>query len=269
MKRIFLLGLLVLAAFDGFCGGNDTFQVYFYRDDAHLTPQGRFRINKLITEKKLVHGQKLVVLGFTDYLGNQKHNDSLSSTRARNVCNYLVESGFDKSDITLCAGEGEIETKLVRKKDGNPPDRKVVIIVNRENKAVPALKKEMSELKVNETIALRNIFFEPGTPDILPSSNPELIRLLRFLQENKTVTIQIEGHICCKDPADGIDEPYEKGTLSEYRAKSIYDYLVAKGVDKSRLKYVGLGTSNPVVKPELTEEDRTKNRRVEIRVMSR
>lgn len=270
MKRFFLFCLLTFVAFKGYCGGNDTFSVHFYKDDGTLNPQGRFLINKLIAEKKLAPGQKLIILGYADYLGNPKHNDTLSSIRAHNVCDFLEKNGFDKNDISLCAGEGEIETQRSKSRGGNPPDRKVFIIVNGENKPAPKKKdKDLADLKVNETIALNNIFFEGGLPDILPASNPALIKLLRFLQDNPTVTIQIEGHICCKDPSDGTDEPFEKGTLSEYRAKAVYDYLVTKGIDKNRLKYIGLGTANPVVKNEQTEEDRAKNRRVEIRILSK
>jgi outer membrane protein OmpA-like peptidoglycan-associated protein len=51
--------------------------------------------------------------------------------------------------------------------------------------------------------------------------------------------------------------------VSEARAKAIYDYLVQKGIDAKRLRYRGMGNYFPKVNPEITEEDRIANRRVE------
>ena len=57
--------------------------------------------------------------------------------------------------------------------------------------------------------------------------------------------------------------------LSSRRAKAIYDYLVSKGINRDRLKYIGLGNANPVVKEENTEADKELNRRVEVRILSK
>jgi peptidoglycan-associated lipoprotein len=51
--------------------------------------------------------------------------------------------------------------------------------------------------------------------------------------------------------------------LSENRAKAVMDYLIAKGVDKKRLKSKGYGDSKPKIADAQTEEDHQKNRRTE------
>ncbi len=51
------------------------------------------------------------------------------------------------------------------------------------------------------------------------------------------------------------------------RAKAIYNYLVSKDIDASRLRYEGFGKRRPVVAFESNEEDAKKNRRVEIRIL--
>lgn len=46
--------------------------------------------------------------------------------------------------------------------------------------------------------------------------------------------------------------------LSECRAEAIYNHLIEKGISKDRMKFVGLGNNNPIVKIELTEADKPK-----------
>ena len=54
--------------------------------------------------------------------------------------------------------------------------------------------------------------------------------------------------------------------LSERRAKSVVDYLVAKGVEAARIKATGYGESHPAV-PNNSEANRAKNRRIEFKVV--
>ncbi|MFN5710538.1 MAG: OmpA family protein [Bacteroidota bacterium] len=55
--------------------------------------------------------------------------------------------------------------------------------------------------------------------------------------------------------------------ISESRAKAVYDYLIENGIESGRLKYIGLSFKYPRVFPENSEEDRAKNRRVEIEIL--
>jgi outer membrane protein OmpA-like peptidoglycan-associated protein len=128
---------------------------------------------------------------------------------------------------------------------------------------------DIDKLEVNETVTLKNIFFEGNLPDILQSSMPELQNLFNFMNEHKKVTIQIEGHACCKGMETGKDIAISDEKLSEMRAKAIYDYLGAKGINKKRMKYVGYGTARPLVYPANTEDEQQQNRRVEIRILSK
>ena len=105
---------------------------------------------------------------------------------------------------------------------------------------------------------------------MLRKSQPALEQLFKFLDDNKNISVEIEGHICCLDPADGTDEPDGLGgNRSEGRAKNIYIYLVSKGVDRNRMKFTGLGNKKPAVFPERTEFDRELNRRATIRITAK
>ncbi|MFK7980197.1 MAG: OmpA family protein [Saprospiraceae bacterium] len=86
-----------------------------------------------------------------------------------------------------------------------------------------------------------------------------LDNLLKILQENQTIHIQIDGHTERKGEADFLLD------LSEARAFAIKRYLMDKGIDSERLATKGYGGTRPV---RISKEEalRRQNRRVEIRI---
>jgi outer membrane protein OmpA-like peptidoglycan-associated protein len=91
------------------------------------------------------------------------------------------------------------------------------------------------------------------------------------MKKNPTLEIAVEGHICCnKDSTDGLDIGTRTLNLSVNRAKEICNYLWQNGIASNRLQYKGFAHQNPLVPyPEKTEEERTKNRRVEIKILKK
>ena len=136
MKKVFIFTFLLLQ-YASYVSGQraDTFDVYFDRNAAALNSKGTELISKLVTDGVLTRGQKLILLGYADYLGTNGHNDSLSVARAKKVEGYLIKMGFNKKDITLCAGKGKIDRALVGK-DGYSLDRKVQVITERYKKGI-------------------------------------------------------------------------------------------------------------------------------------
>ncbi len=116
---------------------SDTFNVYFDRNDARLNLKGTDLINKLIAGGSIVRGQKFTLSGYADYLGTDGHNDSLSLSRAKSVADHFIKKGFNKEDITLCVGKGEID-RTAAGKNGFSSDRKVQIITAKQKKKVLA-----------------------------------------------------------------------------------------------------------------------------------
>jgi outer membrane protein OmpA-like peptidoglycan-associated protein len=74
--------------------------------------------------------------------------------------------------------------------------------------------------------------------------------------------VSINGH------TDNVSGAEFNQTLSENRAKAVYDYLVSKGVDSSRLTYKGYGLTKPLASND-TEEGRAKNRRTEFVIIEK
>ena len=110
-------------------------------------------------------------------------------------------------------------------------------------------------------ITLNNVFFKFAKAELKESSFPELNRLLKLLEDNPGMEIEISGHTCSM----GSDE-YNLG-LSQRRAEAIYDYLIKNGISASRLSAIGYGETMPKASNE-TEEGRQFNRRVEFLITS-
>lgn len=99
----------------------------------------------------------------------------------------------------------------------------------------------MIPITKSEPIVLENIFFDLNKADLLPESQVELGKLYEFLTKNPKIKIEISGHT----DARGDDKLNQD--LSQRRADAVVNYLVSKGMDKSRLRAKGYGASLPRV----------------------
>ena len=79
------------------------------------------------------------------------------------------------------------------------------------------------------------------------------------MSEVTRLRIQINGH------TDDVGDVASNQDLSEQRAKSVYEFLIEKAIDPSRLKYKGFGESKPMESND-SPEGRAKNRRTEFEV---
>ncbi|MEI7501488.1 MAG: OmpA family protein, partial [Bacteroidota bacterium] len=102
-----------------------------------------------------------------------------------------------------------------------------------------------------------DILFETGKSVIQKESLPIIDQIYEMLKLDANLKISIEGH------TDNVGDATSNKKLSNDRAKSVMDVLIAKGIDKSRLSSIGWGQEKPVA-DNRTEEGRAKNRRVEI-----
>ncbi len=110
------------------------------------------------------------------------------------------------------------------------------------------------------TLELNNIFFERSTYNLLPASFPELNRIAELMKENTTMAIRLEGH------TEIFGKKSDRYQLAEDRVKSVRGYLVRQGISESRIKVKSFGGDKPKTEGR-TEEERAKNRRVEMRIL--
>ena len=122
----------------------------------------------------------------------------------------------------------------------------------------------LKKIKLGENVTLPNIKFKGDEVEFLPSSRPSLLSLYKFMLDNPTAKIEISGHVNAPDMRNS----GKLKKLSKDRAKAVFDYLVAKGVDASRTTYKGYGNSKMIYQKPLNEKQNEENRRVEIRIIS-
>jgi len=113
----------------------------------------------------------------------------------------------------------------------------------------------LKPVKVGSQIVLHNIFFEFNSAKLLPESIGELQRVLKLMQENPDIKVEIAGH------TDSIGTESYNLKLSQQRADAVKEWLVQHGIDSSRIIAKGYGESQPIA-DNGTEEGRAKNRRV-------
>ncbi len=118
----------------------------------------------------------------------------------------------------------------------------------------------LSPIKKGKKTILKNIFFDIDSYELQDKSSAELGRLFQFLETNNEIRVEIGGH------TDNTGSETHNKQLSLNRAKSVYDYLISKGITTSRILFKGYGSSLPVDSNN-TEKGRQKNRRTEFKII--
>jgi len=130
---------------------------------------------------------------------------------------------------------------------------------------------DLKKVEVGQTIVLRNIFFDLDKFSLRPESVNELERLLKLLQDNPTMRIEISGHTDTRGSAEHNQE------LSQNRAEAVVNYLVEHGIARSRLEFAGYGETKTIIsdteiakKASSNEREvaHQENRRTEFKILS-
>jgi chemotaxis protein MotB len=116
-----------------------------------------------------------------------------------------------------------------------------------------------------------DILFDSGEAELKPGAGQLLDDLVRVMKSPAAgnLKIMIAGHTDNQQIAGrGVREKYPNNFhLSTARALAVSDRMKRAGLPEQRLAVAGFGASQPVA-PNATAQDRQKNRRVEIFIMS-
>jgi outer membrane protein OmpA-like peptidoglycan-associated protein len=122
--------------------------------------------------------------------------------------------------------------------------------------------KDVALLSVEKgaSVVLNNLFFDVDQYELKEQSLIELSEIVKFLQENQSVRIEISGH------TDNSGSESYNQQLSLKRAASVAEYLKKQGIDLLRVSQKGYGAQKPL-KPNNSDENRKLNRRIEFRIL--
>ncbi|HLF64558.1 MAG TPA: OmpA family protein [Saprospiraceae bacterium] len=115
-------------------------------------------------------------------------------------------------------------------------------------------------LEEGKTIKLNYIFFDSGKADFLPRSFRELYLLLDIMRNHPEMSIEVHGH------TDNLGTDEFNQELSVKRAQNVVSFLTGHGIDARRIQYQGFASMRPI-SDNLSEEGRSKNRRVEFHII--
>ncbi|MCQ2960545.1 MAG: OmpA family protein [Bacteroidales bacterium] len=116
----------------------------------------------------------------------------------------------------------------------------------------------LQKIIVGNYVVLKNIFFDTDKTNYKRESEPEVEAIGRFMKQNPTVHVEIEGH------TDNVGNATYNQTLSEKRAKFIaLELIKIYGIQIERLSWKGYGSTKPCA-PNDTPENRAKNRRTQL-----
>jgi len=118
----------------------------------------------------------------------------------------------------------------------------------------------LQPIKAGKKFVLENVFFETDSYELKAESFTELNKLIDFLTNNKTIRIEIGGH------TDNVGGEAYNMRLSENRAKTVYNYLINKGIAANRLTFAGYGYFQALDTND-TETGRARNRRTEVKIL--
>jgi outer membrane protein OmpA-like peptidoglycan-associated protein len=119
----------------------------------------------------------------------------------------------------------------------------------------PEARIEAGEIKI-----LQQVKFKTNSAEILAESDSILSAVQKILADHQEITgVRIEGH------TDNRGGAAMNLNLSTKRAASVLNWLVRRGIDKSRLTSKGFGLTRPI-DTNTTEEGRQNNRRVEFHI---
>jgi outer membrane protein OmpA-like peptidoglycan-associated protein len=102
---------------------------------------------------------------------------------------------------------------------------------------------------ITAPVLIDNIFYDFDKATLRPESTTALDELIKLLNENPNVTIELSAH------CDYLGRDEYNKRLSQKRAESVVTYLIEHGIPADRLSPVGYGEEKPkVIKKKLTEK---------------
>ena len=264
MNKLLVLILITLNSVLAFSQKKLTHEVYFETDKYDVPNTEENRLLLFISTLTDVDIESISIFGFCDDIGADTYNLKLSQHRAEAIKTIFSNNEISEDLITNVDGKGEILLKIVEEKNIlkiRGLNRKVEIIVKpkppepkkEELVEITPVAKEKSVIDlINEStkgdkIIFKSILFKTGYSTVTPDSKKTLTAIAKALAEKKDIYFTIQGHVCCTQMTrDAVDRKTKKRNLSEARAKYVYDYFVKKGVDKKRMRHLGLRRKFPL-----------------------
>ena len=186
---------------------------------------------------------------------------------ARNAENALKSAGYtmvfsgpgDNFSPAVTARKGGMWVAVETSVNGGQTYTQTVVRVQQMEQQMAATAEDW-ETTINDKgyCSIYGVLFDSGKSSIQVSSAPCLNEMVKLLKKNAAWKMQVEGH------TDNVGGKEANAKLSQARADAVRSWLIGHGIAGDRLMAKGFGEAKPI-EDNLTEEGRSKNRRVDLR----
>ena len=185
---------------------------------------------------------------------------ALYDAEGNKILSKVTNSDGTVEFIVECSTDSELEVAL----DGYESRKVAVKGTEEEEVNVPIALDPIEELIVADRIELEPIYFDFDKSNVTAQAAFELDKLVQIMTKYPEMVISATSHTDSRGSA-----AYNE-RLSDRRAKTTVQYVVSKGIDKSRISGVGKGENEPKVDcgSNCTEEEHQLNRRSEFIITS-
>jgi outer membrane protein OmpA-like peptidoglycan-associated protein len=209
--------------------GDDDLYVF-----TNTKPLFEFDYNARIIGKVLDKNTNLPIANATVVLYDSKGKE-LARTTANETGDFVFDKVLSNATYTTQASKETYSTN-----DTRPS----LALYEREVATTIVLDQDQYKLEqgldLAKALSLRHIYFDLDKSNIRPDAKVELEKIVEVLTQNPSVKIEIGSH------TDSRQSKQYNQALSQRRAKSTMDYLVKRGIAKSRLTAKGYGESQLV-----------------------
>ena len=170
-------------------------------------------------------------------------------------------NGNDGKYAAIVKTSNKQDVMVTVKKEGHAFDSKVIEkeLFKEDQVKIEGNDLNVKKLEVGQAYEINDILYRTASAELNDRSKFILKGFARFLNENPTISVKIEGH------TDNEGDAGKNLQLSQARADGVMAFLVSQGISKSRLKSEGFGQTKPKV-PNTTAENKAKNRRTEFMI---
>jgi len=165
-----------------------------------------------------------VVDGTLRLIGNDGTNQKL---QVRKDGSYNLKLNKDVKYVMLATSRGYLNQKEQLTTEGLKDSR--------------SFTQNFTLAPLSKPVKMDNVFYEFGKWELTPESEASLNSLLKLLNDNPNITIELSAH------TDMVGDSLANKELSEKRAQACVNYLIKSGIEKERLTPVGYGENKPVV----------------------
>ncbi len=206
---------------------------------------------------------EVISFNVTDVDGNFSFQNLLPSGKYNFAIDILDNNKITYDKIYVTDENGKIIKELAKNDEGVfkfkfLESERAMLVTLAEDDFDPWVNLKFSNTK-KEIEIIENIYYESGSYKVLPAAETVLAKTVESMKKNPTLLLEVQSHT---DATAGDDYNMD---LSQKRANTVVDYLVSKGIDKSRLTAKGYGETQLTNKcangVDCSDEEHRQNRR--------